>query len=207
MRSMRHKHSAPGLMLALVLCLDAVLPISAQTQAPGSLAGQLLVASPSMADPRFDRTVILIVRHGSDGAFGIVVNRPVGERPAAALLEMLGEKPAAAAGRVRIFAGGPVQPEIGFVLHSTDYRREGTIDVNGRVAMTSSREILRDIAANQGPRQSLVAFGYAGWGPGQLEGELARRSWSITPGDSELVFDEDRDKLWDSAYARRMQDL
>ena len=207
MRSMRQKHSAPGLVLALVLCLDAVLPISAQTQAPGSLAGQLLVASPSMADPRFDRTVILMVRHGSDGAFGIVVNRPVGERPAAALLEMLGENPAAAAGRVRIFAGGPVQPEIGFVLHSTDYRREGTIDVNGRVAMTSSREILRDIAANQGPGQSLVAFGYAGWAPGQLEGELARRSWSIAPGDPGLIFDEDRDKVWESAYARRVQDL
>ena len=91
---------------------------------------------------------------------------------------MLGEKHVTVAGTVRIFAGGPVQPEIGFVIHSTDYHRPGTLDVNGRVAMTASREILRDIGNDNGPKQSLIAFGYAGWGPGQLEGELARRDWS-----------------------------
>jgi putative transcriptional regulator len=203
----KHPTSALAAVLASALCLGATLTTAAQTPSPALLAGQLLVASPSMGDPRFARTVILMVRHDKEGAFGIIVNRPIGERPLAGLLEMLGEKQATVAGTVRIFAGGPVQPEMGFVIHSSDYHRPGTIDVNARVAMTASREILRDIGSNTGPKQSLIAFGYAGWGPGQLEGELARRDWSIAPGESKLIFDEDREKVWDSALAQRMQDL
>ena len=203
----RRPISALAVILVLAPCLDAALPTAAQIPPPTSLAGQLLVASPSMSDPRFARTVILMVRHDKDSAFGIVVNRPIGERPLEDLLKMLGEKDATAGGTVRIFAGGPVQPEIGFVIHSSEYRQPGTIDISGRVAMTASREILRDIANNNGPKKSLVAFGYAGWGPGQLESELARRDWAIAPGDSKLIFDEDRDKVWDSAFSLRMQDL
>lgn len=203
----RRPISALAVILVLAPCLDAALPTAAQIPPPTSLAGQLLVASPSMGDPRFARTVILMVRHDKDSAFGIVVNRPIGERPLEDLLKMLGEKDATAGGTVRIFAGGPVQPEIGFVIHSSEYRQPGTIDITGRVAMTASREILRDIANNNGPKKSLVAFGYAGWGPGQLESELARRDWAIAPGDSKLIFDEDRDKVWDSAFSLRMQDL
>jgi putative transcriptional regulator len=149
----------------------------------------------------------LMVQHDKDGALGIVINRPVGERPLAALLETLGEKDTAATGTVRIFAGGPVQPEIGFVVHSTDYHQPSTIEVNTRVAMTSSREILRDIGNEKGPRKILIAFGYAGWAPGQLEGELARRDWVVAAGDPKLIFDEDRDKVWDIAFAQRTQDL
>jgi putative transcriptional regulator len=209
MFSTRQQHPIPALaaLLASALCLGAALPTPAQTPTPTSLAGQLLVASPSMGDPRFARTVIVMVRHDKNGAFGIVVNRPIGERPLAGLLEMLGAKDTAAAGTVRIFVGGPVQPEMGFVIHSSDYHRPGTIDINARVAMTASREILRDIGHNNGPKQSLIAFGYAGWGPGQLEGELARRDWSLAPGESKLIFDEDREKVWDAAFAQRMQDL
>lgn len=203
----RRPISALAAILVLAPCLDAALPTAAQIPPPTSLAGQLLVASPSMGDPRFARTVILMVRHDKDSALGIVVNRPIGERPLEDLLKMLGEKDATAGGTVRIFAGGPVQPEIGFVIHSSEYRQPGTIDITGRVAMTASREILRDIANNNGPKKSLVAFGYAGWGPGQLESELARRDWAIAPGDSKLIFDEDRDKVWDSAFSLRMQDL
>jgi putative transcriptional regulator len=158
-----------------------------------------------MGDPRFERTVILMVRHDKDGAFGIVVNRPAGERPLAELV--LGERDAPVAGKVRIFAGGPVQPELGFVIHGTDYRGPGTVEITARLAMTSSREILRDIGSGKGPMQSLIAFGYAGWAPGQLEGELNRRDWSLAPGEPKLIFDEDRDKVWDSAYAQRTQDL
>jgi putative transcriptional regulator len=195
-------------VLALtVLRLDAAPQAAAQTAGTASLTGQLLVASPAMGDPRFARTVILMIRHDKDGAFGIVVNRPVGERPLATLLETLGEKDTAATGQVRIFAGGPVQPDIGFVVHSTDYQGPTTVDVNARVAMTSSREILRDIGNDKGPRKSLIAFGYAGWAPGQLEGELARRDWVVAPGESKLIFDEDRDKVWDAAFAQRTLDL
>jgi putative transcriptional regulator len=166
-----------------------------------------LIASPDMGDPRFERTVILMVRHTSDGAFGIVINRPVGERPLAGLLEMLGEKDTNVTGQVGIFYGGPVQPGLGFVLHSTDYREAETTDIDARVAMTSSRALLRAIGSHTGPKKSLVAFGYAGWAPGQLEGELARRAWVSAPADLMLIFDEDRDKVWETAYARRTRDL
>jgi putative transcriptional regulator len=202
----RRPIAALASLLVPTWCLAAP-PAAAQAPTPASLAGQLLVAAPSMGDPRFRQTVILMVHHNKDGAFGIVVNRPIGERPAVALLEALGEKEATVAGTVRIFAGGPVQPELGFVLHSTDYREPGTVDVTARVSMTSSRDILRDIGHSKGPKQSLIAFGYAGWGPGQLEGELARRDWAIAAGDTKLIFDEDRDKVWDSAFSQRVQDL
>ncbi len=194
-------------ILGSALFFDAALPAPAETPAQVSLAGQLLIASPSMGDPRFDRTVILMVKHDQNGAFGIVINRPIEERPWADLLEMLGEKDTTVAGKARIFAGGPVQPEIGFVIHSADYQRPGTIAIDGRVAMTSSREIVRDIANNKGPTKSLIAFGYAGWAPGQLEGELARRAWSTAPADLRLIFDEDREKVWDAAFSQRTQDL
>ena len=172
-----------------------------------SLAGQLLIASPKMSDPRFRRTVILMVRHGKDGALGITINRPVAERPLASLLEKLGEKDAAVEGSVQIFAGGPVQPEIGFVVHTADYKRPGTFVINGRFSMTQSLEVLRDIGNKRGPQKALVAFGYAGWAPGQLEGELAGEAWFVAPADTQLVFDEIRDRVWEQAMARRPRDL
>ncbi len=186
---------------------DAALQTPAQSPAPVSLAGQLLIASPAMADPRFHRTVILMVQHDRSGALGIVINRPLQERSLASLLAALGEQDASVAGNVRIFAGGPVQPDVGFVVHSADYRRSETIAIDGRVAMTSSREILRDIGNNRGPKKSLVAFGYAGWRPGQLEEELSHGVWFTAAEDADLVFDVDRDKVWDDAMKRRTQDL
>jgi putative transcriptional regulator len=187
--------------------LGAALPTAAGAPERASLAGQLLIASPTMGDPRFHHAVILMVRHDQNGALGIVVNRPVGERPLAALLAALGDKDTGLQGTVRIFSGGPVQPEIALVIHSADYQRSGTIDIDGRVAMTSSLEILRDIGSNRGPSKSLVAFGYAGWGPGQLEGEIGHGFWFNTPQDAKLVFDQERDQVWDDAMKRRTQDL
>jgi putative transcriptional regulator len=186
---------------------EAALEAPKDAPARASLAGQLLVATPSMGDPRFAQTVILMARHDKNGAFGIVINKPLGERPLASLLTALGEKDDGVAGSVRVFAGGPVQPEIGFVVHSADYRRAGTIVVDGRVAVTSTREILRDIARKQGPQKSLLAFGYAGWGPDQLDGEMALRAWFTAQEDVDLVFDLDRAKVWDEAMKRRTQDL
>jgi putative transcriptional regulator len=191
----------------VALLLTAALPAPTALPQRASLAGQLLVAAPSMGDPRFYQTVIMLVRHDRTGAMGIVVNRPLQERPLAALLEALGERADAAAGNVRIFAGGPVQPELGFVLHSAEYRRPDTLEIDGHVAMTSSREILRDIAANRGPKQSLVAFGYAGWAPGQLEGELMQGVWFTAPADSKLIFEQERERVWENAVTRRTQDL
>jgi putative transcriptional regulator len=187
--------------------VHAALPERSETPEQTFLTGQLLVASSTMGDPRFVQTVILMVRHDRNGALGIVINRPLGDRPLAKLLEALGDKEAAVNGTVRIFAGGPVQPDIGFVLHSADYHRADTVDIDGHVAMTSSHEILRDIGNHRGPNKSLIAFGYAGWAPGQLEGELAHGFWFTTPQDAKLVFDDDRDAVWDHAMKRRTQDL
>jgi putative transcriptional regulator len=192
-----------GVLLASPMLSIAGLSKPEDARPGTSLAGQLLVATPEMSDPRFQHTVILMVQHNKDGALGIVINRPASEAPIAKLLDALGLDRKGAEGTVRLFAGGPVQPEAGFVVHSGDYHRTGTIDIDGRVAMTSNPEILRDIGRHRGPRQSLVAFGYAGWGPGQLEGELALGGWFTVPEDPKLVFDVDRDKLWDEAMKRR----
>jgi putative transcriptional regulator len=200
-------------LLALVAILLPATLVHAALQNPAeppgqaSLAGRILIASPGLRDPRFDHTVVLMVRHGAGGALGIVLNHPLGERPLASLLDAIGEKSSGITGTLRIFSGGPVQPEIGFVIHSTDYHRPQTIEIDGRVAMTSSREILRDIASQHGPQMVLVAFGYAGWGPGQLENELGQRAWFTAAADSKLIFEDDRDKLWDDAMAHRTQDL
>jgi len=187
--------------------LNAALPTPEEAPKRPSLAGQLLIASLEMGDPRFYHTVILMVRHDQNGAFGIIINRPMADRSLSSLLEALGERETAVVGSVRIFAGGPVQPEIGFVLYSTDYHRPEAVDIDGRVAITSSPQILRDIANREGPSKSLVAFGYAGWGPGQLECELGRGAWLTAADDEKLVFDEDRNEVWDEAMKHRARDL
>jgi len=200
-----------GRVLSAVSSLLAVLMIfgtapSVHSDA-ASLAGQLLIAAPTIGDPRFAHAVVLMVRHDKEGAFGIVINRPVGERSIADLLEATGKDDTEVAGIVRVFAGGPVQPELGFVVHSAEYRRTETVDVDGRVAMTASRQILLDIGHSQGPEKALFALGYAGWGPGQLEGELARNSWFTTPEEPKLVLDDDRGNLWHEAMTRRTREL
>jgi putative transcriptional regulator len=197
----------PSVLRAAGLFAVALLLTAADHADTGSLAGQLLIAAPTMGDPRFTHTVILMLRHDSDGAFGIVINRPIGERSISTLLQASGDSDPDVEGSVQVFAGGPVQPELGFVVHSAEYRRAETLDVDGRIAMTASREVLRDIGHNRGPQNSLFALGYSGWGPGQLEGEMARHDWFTTPEDPKLIFDNDRDKLWEDAMARRTREL
>jgi putative transcriptional regulator len=189
--------------------LAAVLLTPAATDSPeiASLVGQLLIASPNIGDPRFAHTVILMVKHDKDGAFGITINRPVGEKSIASLLEAPGEDVSDLEGTLSVFAGGPVQPELGFVVHSAEYRRDETIEVDEHVAMTASRQILRDIGHKRGPQKSLFALGYAGWGPGQLENELARHDWFTAPEEPKLIFDDDRANLWEDAMGRRTREL
>jgi putative transcriptional regulator len=172
----------------------------------GSLTGQLMIASPDMRDPRFDHAVILVVKHDREGALGIVINMPAGDRRLAELLAAIGESGAGDA-KVPVFVGGPVQPDVVLVLHSAEYRASGTLDVDGRVALTGSPQILRDMAAKTGPQKSLLAFGYAGWAPGQLDAEMEHNVWFTAPEDPALVFDAERDKVWDLAMARRTRDL
>ena len=186
---------------------DAIHPCGAETPAFASLGGQLLIASPDIRDTHFDHAVILVVRHNENGAMGIVVNMPMEQRSLADILKMLGDTDTNVEGKVQLFAGGPVQPDIGFVIHSADYRGPETVDANRSVLMTSTKQILHDISNGKGPKKSLIAFGYAGWAAGQLEDEIQRRVWFTTPGDPNLIFDEDREKLWETAYARRTQNL
>jgi putative transcriptional regulator len=147
------------------------------------------------------------VRHSRDGAMGLIVNRPAGEQPMVDLLQAFGDDASKAEGNVPIYLGGPVQKELAFVLHSTDYRGTGTMDVTGEIAVTTNRDVIRDIAAKTGPRKFLLMFGYAGWTSGQLEGELAANAWYTAPIDPALVFDMPRGKVWERAAERRTRDL
>ena len=194
--------------LAVALVLLAALPAATGAEPQRErLTGQLLIAAPELADPNFFHAVVLIVKHDGDGAMGVIVNRPADEVELAELMRELGLDDTDAAGKVRIFSGGPVEPRIGLVLHSAEYRRDSTIDIDGRIALTSSVEILRDIARAQGPRKSLFAFGNAGWGPGQLESEMAAHAWFTAPDDPKLVFDEAPGRIWQEALDRRTRDL
>lgn len=211
---MRHVTIAPLRRALLALALPALLvgavaPTTTKPAGPParqSLTGQLLIASPDMRDPRFEHAVILIVKHDAQGAFGIVINKPVGERSLADIMAAVGE-PGAGDAKVPLFVGGPVQPEVMLVLHSAEYHAEGTIAVDGKVAVTGSAQILHDMAAKAGPKKSLLAFGYAGWAAGQLDAEMQHNVWFTAPEDPALVFDADREKVWDMAVARRTQDL
>ena len=175
--------------------------------------GQLLIASAAMQDPRFRHSVILLLRHDATGAFGIAINRPIAEEPIAKLLAEAGGKaegePAAKKleGTIQVFLGGPVQPELGFILHSPEYSRPETLHIDDTLAMTASKEALRDIGQHKGPKKYLFALGYAGWGAGQLEAEIARQDWFTTPAEPELVFDTERSQVWERALARRTREL
>jgi putative transcriptional regulator len=198
------------IVAALVLptaLLRAALPGSDEAPARPSLAGQLLVAAPWIGDPRFERTVILVVEHGPGGAFGIVINKPIGEQPLASVFKALGQKEGNDTGSVRIFSGGPVQPEVGFVVHSADYRRPETVALTDRLSVTSSVAILQDIGDKRGPAKILVAFGHAGWGPDQLEHEIEEHAWGTAEADPTLVFDEDRDNVWEDARKHSTEHL
>ena len=185
--------------------LHAALPpsTSLNVSGPTSVAGQLLIATPAMTDPPFEHAVILVTQHNQGGAIGIVINRPLDRQTIASLLAAYGAEASGVNGSVLLFLGGPVDPQAGFVLHSTDYRNGDTLDVDGRVALTSGPQILRDIGFGKGPRQKLVAFGYSGWGPSQLDNELRQGIWQTVPEDPTLVFEDDRAKVWSDALARR----
>ena len=199
-----------GLVLAAVHFL-AFANVSVLTRAEAeegtSLVGKLLVASPRMTNSVFSQTVIIMVRHEGKGAMGIIINRPLGDRSLASLLEASGDKTTTATGKVRVYGGGPLEPGIGFVIHTRDYRSPQTIEIDERIAVTSSIDILRDIGRKRGPEKSLIAFGYAGWGPGQLEAELKQGLWFTTTEDPKLIFELSPDAIWEEAVKRRTQDL
>ena len=166
------------------------------------LTGQFLVATEKLRDPRFDHTVIYLTQHDADGAMGLVVNRPIGPMPAAQMLEAFGLDPNGVTGNLHVHYGGPVQPRRGFVLHTADYTEASTRIVRDGIAMTAEQKILSAIARGKGPRQSLFAFGYAGWASDQLEGEIRDGAWITVPADATLLFDVDHARKWERATAR-----
>lgn len=167
------------------------------------LIGQLLVATPEMADPRFEESVIYMISHDQTGATGLVINRPVAEGPLADLLKGLGHESHGVKGTVAIHYGGPVETERLFILHSNDYAAKATMFVGNGLGVTSDSGILQAIARGKGPRQKLFIFGYAGWGPGQLEGEIKTGAWFSIPAESSLIFGGDAEGKWNKALAKR----
>jgi putative transcriptional regulator len=168
----------------------------------GYLSGQLLVAMPAMQDPRFARSVICLCAHSSDGAMGIVLNKPLAGLSFDELLKQLNLDPVPPQRRIRLMAGGPVEGGRGFVLHTADWETEGSLRVNPEIALTASVDILKAIAGGGGPREGLLALGYAGWGPGQLEAEIQGNAWLNVPPDEGLLFGAKPDALWRQALAK-----
>ena len=167
------------------------------------LVGQFLVATPEMADPRFEENVIYMISHDQTGAMGLVINRPVAEGPLADLLKGLGHESQGAKGTVAIHYGGPVETERLFILHGNDYAAKATMFVGNGLGVTSDAGILQAIARGKGPRQKLFIFGYAGWSPGQLEGEIKTGAWFLIPAETALIFDREPEKKWERALAKR----
>jgi putative transcriptional regulator len=179
-----------------------------------SLKGKFLVANPSIADPRFEHAVILIIKHDATGAFGLVINRPVGvaevtpDEPALKGEGEPGPPPDPTPMHFFAYLGGPVEPEKAFIIHSPDYKMDGTVEVTRRVYVTANVQILRDIADGKGPKRTLYVVGYAGWTAGQLEDEMRRESWYEAPVDDKLIFDgADAEEVWEQAMEMRLRGI
>ena len=194
-------------LLAPLFVAGADSGARAEDRKAASLTGKLLVAAPSMMDPRFAGTVIYMCEHSPNGALGLILNREMATVPGAAIVDQFELETEARQGEYRVIWGGPVEYGRGFVLHSTDYLREDSVVVDDGVALTTDSQILVDMLEGNGPKRSLLALGYAGWAAGQLESELMRDDWITVPGDAEFVFTEDAEGMWDAAMKRLCIDL
>jgi putative transcriptional regulator len=176
----------------------------------GFLDGQMLIASPGMQDERFARSLIYVCAHSSEGAMGIVVNQPAPHISFPDLLVKLDVIPAAdkiqlpsTAGDVTVLKGGPVETERGFVLHSADFFIESsTLPIDEGICLTATLDILKAIARGDGPHNAILALGYAGWAPGQLENELHHNGWLHCAADPELIFGADIEAKYDQAMLK-----
>ncbi len=162
------------------------------------LRGHFLIAMPSLQDGYFGHTVTYICEHGDHGAMGLVINQPI-DLTLEQMLRQLDLDPASTLAEQTVFRGGPVQPEHGFVLHSPEKEWNGTRKLSGEVSLTTSRDILEAMAVGKGPAQTLIALGYAGWGPGQLESEIAENAWLVTPANRSILFALPPYERWNAA--------
>jgi putative transcriptional regulator len=183
---------------------------TADTAKPGYLDGQLLIAMPVMGDPRFERSVIYVCAHSSEGAMGIMVNRPAGSIDFPELLVQLNIIKKAEqirlpknAGAMKVLQGGPVDKGRGFVLHSSDfYIKDATLKIADGICLTATVDILKAIANGVGPKHAILALGYAGWAPGQLETEIQENGWLHCDADSDLIFGDDIEDKYSRALRK-----
>ena len=169
---------------------------------PSQLEGKLLIAMPDMGDPRFDRSVIFICAHSEDGALGLIVNKPTPELSFPKLLKQLEIEVPSVSRDVQVHFGGPVETTRGFVLHSSDFVSDvSTLQVSDGFGMTATLDVMEALAGSAAPKDALLALGYAGWGPGQLEAEILQNGWLTCDADRALVFDESDETKWTAALA------
>jgi putative transcriptional regulator len=181
-----------------------ILLVMSHSPAPfHDLTGQLLIAMPDLGDPRFQGSVVFLCSHSPDGAMGLILNRPMPDARFADVLDQLGITRGSATPDLPICYGGPVEMRRGFVLHSADYGGAGTdhLEIDARFSMSSTLDILRDIAGGFGPANAFMALGYAGWGPGQLEAEIGQNSWLTAQASPDLVFARAMEGKWVAALA------
>ncbi|MBT8417665.1 MAG: YqgE/AlgH family protein [Silicimonas sp.] len=168
--------------------------------ATDSLEGKLLIAMPGMGDPRFEHSVIFMCAHSAEGALGLIINKPAPELKFASLIEQLGIEVGKPERDIRVHFGGPVENGRGFVLHSNDYLSEAsTLRVTDAFGMTATLDVLEDIACGDGPASALLALGYSGWGPGQLEAEIMQNGWLTCDAAPDIVFGSNDTGKWSAA--------
>jgi putative transcriptional regulator len=165
------------------------------------LDGQLLIATPSMTDPRFEKAVILVCVHNAEGAMGIIINKLFADIDFKKLISELNITSTEHTGKLDIHFGGPVEIGYGFVLHSKETIFEGSLPINDQISLNTSIDMIRMLATGNGPENALLALGYTGWGAGQLEEELIQNSWLHAPYDKTLVFCADIKDKWHAALS------
>lgn len=168
----------------------------------GYLEGQLLIAMPSMGDPRFAKSVIFMCAHSADGAMGLIINQLADNISFSELLEQMDVGHADTCPDLPVHIGGPVETGRGFVLHTRDYQQDSTMAIGEYYGLTATIDILQTIAGEKGPSLSLLALGYAGWGAGQLDREIQANGWLSVDADLELVFDDRPDDKWERAVRK-----
>jgi putative transcriptional regulator len=165
-----------------------------------SLRDYFLISMPHLTDTFFEKSVIYVCEHDAQGAMGLLVNRPLGSAKVASILEALGIGSEEKQIHFRdVFFGGPVQPNLGFVLHTSEYEIDGTVHVSEAVSLTTNIDIVRDIKKGQGPARFRFTLGYAGWGPEQLDREIANGDWLVIPADLEFIFEKPDQTKWKDA--------
>lgn len=178
-------------------------PELAPADGTGSLMGQMLIAMPTMSDPRFQKSLIYVCAHSEKGAMGLVVNKPLHHITFDELLEQLDIGKSALRRHVPIHFGGPVETGRGFVLHSLDYcLQDATLRISDQVGLTATVDVIRALAGGAGPGLALLALGYAGWAPGQLEGEIRANGWLHCAADEELLFGSGVEQKWQRAMSK-----